>query len=80
MIYRECHEMDQITEAIDGQLLHGGVIDEADAWAEYLEQIEKECDFCEDNGVTTQETKETFTSVDYSYVKMLECELAKIMS
>ena len=71
----ECDEMDQITEAIDEE-----VFDEADAWAEYLEQIEEECDFCEDNGVTTQETKETFTSVDYSYVKMLECELAKVMS
>ena len=71
----ECDEMDQITEAIDEV-----VDEEADAWAEYLEQIEEECDFCEDNGVTTQETKETFTSVDYSYVKMLECELAKAMS
>ena len=71
----ECDEMDKITEAIDEE-----VFDEEDAWAEYLEQIEEECDFCEDNGVTTQETKETFTSVDYSYVKMLECELAKVMS
>jgi hypothetical protein len=71
----ECDEMDQITEAIDEE-----VFDEADAWAEYLEQIEEECDFCEDNGVTAQETKESFASVDYSYVRMLECELAKVMS
>jgi hypothetical protein len=71
----ECHEMDQITEAIDEV-----VFDEADAWAEYLEQIKEECDFCEDNGLTTEDNKETFTSVDYSYVKMLECELAKLMS
>ena len=76
----ECDEMDQITEAIDEATTDEVVDEEADAWAEYLEQIEEECDFCEDNGVTAQETKETFTSVDYSYVKMLECELAKVMS
>jgi hypothetical protein len=74
----ECHEMDQITEAIDEATIDEVVFDEeADAWAEYLEQIEQECDFCEDNGVTAEDNKETFTSVDYSYVKMLECELAK---
>ena len=82
----ECDEMDQITEAIDEEAddkegaIDEAVDEEADAWAEYLEQIEEECDFCEDNGITAQETKESFTSVDYSYVKMLECELAKVMS
>jgi hypothetical protein len=82
----ECDEMDQITEAIDEEAddkegaIDKVVDEEADAWAEYLEQIEEECDFCEDNGVTAQETKESFASVDYSYVKMLECELAKVMS
>ena len=82
----ECDEMDQITEAIDEEAddkegaIDEAVDEEADAWAEYLEQIEEECDFCEDNGVTAQETKESFASVDYSYVRMLECELAKVMS
>jgi hypothetical protein len=82
----ECDEMDQITEAIDEEAddkegaIDEAVDEEADAWAEYLEQIEEECDFCEDNGITAQETKESFTSVDYLYVKMLECELAKVMS
>jgi len=82
----ECDEMDQITEAIDEEAddkegaIDEAVDEEADAWAEYLEQIEEECDFYEDNGITAQETKESFTSVDYSYVKMLECELAKVMS
>lgn len=82
----ECDEMDQITEAIDEEAddkegaIDEAVDEEAVAWAEYLEQIEEECDFCEDNGVTAQETKESFASVDYSYVRMLECELGKVMS
>ena len=66
MMQIEQREMDEITEAID----------EEDAWSQHLEQIEQECDFCEDVA-GEQEQEETF-NVDYEYVKMLELELAKI--
>jgi hypothetical protein len=68
MMQIEQREMDEITEAID----------EEDAWSQHLEQIEQECDFCEDiAGDQEQGTQETF-NVDYEYVKMLELELAKL--
>jgi hypothetical protein len=75
MMSIEQREMDQITEAID----------EEDAWSQHLEQIEQECDFCEDVAGEQEEEeekekeqeKETF-NVDYEYVQMLELELAKI--
>jgi hypothetical protein len=65
MLSTEQREMDEITEAID----------EEKAWSQHLEQIEQECDFCED--VAGEQEKETF-NVDYEYVQMLELELAKI--
>ena len=68
MMQMEHREMDEITDAID----------EEDAWSQHLEQIEQECDFCEDiAGDQEQGTQYTF-NVDYEYVQMLELELAKL--
>ena len=70
MMQIEQREMDEITDAID----------EEDAWSRHLEQIEQECDFCEDiagDPEKEKEQEETF-NVDYEYVQMLELELAKL--
>ena len=70
MMRMERYEMDEITEAMD----------EEDAWSEYLEQVQEECDFCEDHqGDGLVEEKEIDEEhVDYAYVKMLELELANL--
>jgi redox-regulated HSP33 family molecular chaperone len=66
----ECDEMDQITEAIDEV-----VDEEADAWAEYLEQIEEECDFCEEADAWA-ELLEKFKK-NATFVKTMESPLKK---
>ena len=72
MMRMEHYEMDQITEAMD----------EEDAWSEYLEQVQEECDFCEDHqgdGLVEEKEKDIDEErVDYAYVKMLELELANL--
>jgi len=59
IIQQDYINMDAITEEMD----------EAEAWNEYIEEIEEQCDFCEDN----QDVEDI--AIDYNYVRMLEREL-----
>jgi len=66
----EQRDMDEITTAMD----------EDDAWDAYLEQINEECDFCENTlGRDEHEEQDGITTaVDYGYVERLEHELTKV--
>ena len=59
IIQEDYINMDAITDEMD----------EAEAWNEYIEEIEEQCDFCEDN----QDGEDI--AIDYNYVRMLEREL-----